>query len=195
MFPLPPKRYRIKELQKRIISPDSYISIGGSKYSVPVKYVDKALRFRIIYGFRIEIYDLKENRILTLEASDKKHDVRTDPAHHEAIVTPVSTSIPQIRRDFTSRFTNGQRYLDAASRKFDQPTHYARRIMLLGELYDDPTLDRFIGYCVDVDKMDIMSFKGILREYNAGNLSLPAPILKETAGVAYEKNTRMMTLP
>ena len=60
--------------------------------------------------------------------------------------------------------------------------------MLLGELYDDPTLDRFIGYCVDVDKMDIVSFKGILREYNAGNLSLPAPVLKETAGVAYEKN-------
>ncbi len=188
LLPLPKKRYRIKELQKRIISPDSYISIGGSKYSVPVKYVDKTLQFRIIYGFRIEIYDIKENRILVLEASDKKHDVRTDPAHYEAIATPVSTSIPQIRRDFTSRFTNGQRYLDAASRKFDQPTHYARKIMLLGDLYDDPTLDRFIGYCVDVDKMDIVSFKGILREYNAGNLSLPAPVLKETAGAACEKD-------
>lgn len=187
LLPLPKTHYWIKKPQKRIISPDSYISIGGSKYSVPVKYVDKALQFRITYGFRIEIYDMKEDRILTLEASDKKHDVRTDPVHYEAIATTVSTSIPQIRRDFTSRFTNGQRYLDAAGRKFDQPTHYARKIMLLGDLYDDPTLDRFIGYCVDADKMDIASFKGILREYNAGSLSLSDLVCKENADAACGK--------
>lgn len=187
LLPLPKTHYWTKKPQKRIISPDSYISIGGSKYSVPVKYVDKALQFRITYGFRIEIYDMKEDRILTLEASDKKHDVRTDPVHYEAIATTVSTSIPQIRRDFTSRFTNGQRYLDAAGRKFDQPTHYARKIMLLGDLYDDPTLDRFIGYCVDADKMDIASFKGILREYNAGSLSLSDLVCKENADAACGK--------
>ena len=173
LLQLPQKHYRDKKLQKRIISPDSYISIGGSKYSVPVKYVDKTLQFRITYGFRIEIYDMKERAVLTLEVSDKPHDVRTEPAHYEAIATPVSTSIPQIRRDFIRRFTNGKRYLDAAGRKFDQPTHYARKIMLLGELYDDAMLDRFIGYSVDVGKMDIVSFKRILKEYNAGNLVLP----------------------
>ena len=109
----------------------------------------------MIYGFRIEIYDMKENRILTVEASEEKNTVRTDPSHYDAIATPVSTSIPQIRRDFARRFSNGQRYLDAAGRKFDQPTHYARKIMLLGELYDDSTLDRFIGYCITLDKMDM----------------------------------------
>ena len=185
LLPLPKTRCRIKKLQRRIISPDSYISIGGSKYSVPVKYADKTLQFRLTYGFRIEIYDMKENRVLTLEASDKKHDVKTDPVHYEAIATPVSTSIPQIRRDFTSRFTNGQHYLDAAGRKFDQPTHYARKIMLLGELYDDPTLDRFIGYCIEADKMDIASFKGILRDYNAGKLMLPEPA-PESMGAGHE---------
>ena len=173
LLPLPKMRYRIKKLQKRIISPDSYINIGGCKYSVPVKYVDKTLQFRVSYGFRIEIYDMKENQILTLEASEKEHDVRTDPAHYEAIAKPVSTSIPQIRRDFTERYTNGRRYLEAAGRKFDQPTHYARKIMLLSDLYDDSTLDRFIGFCVDHDKMDIKSFKGILKAYNAGQMKLP----------------------
>ena len=180
LLPLPKAHYRIKKLQPRIVSPDSYISVGGSKYSVPVKYVDKTLQFRLVYGFRIEIYDIKENRVLTLEASDKKHDVKTEAVHYETIATPVSTSIPQIRRDFTGRFTNGQRYLDAAGRKFDQPTHYARKIMLLGDLYDDLTLDRFIGYCIDVDKMDIASFKGILRDYNAGKLALPEPVSEDT---------------
>ena len=48
--------------------------------------------------------------------------------------------------------------------------------MLLGDLYDDPTLDRFIGYCIDADKMDIASFKGILRDYNAGKLALPESV-------------------
>ena len=183
LLPLPKTHYRIKKLQPRIISPDSYISVGGSKYSVPVKYADKTLQFRVTYGFRIEVYDTKENMVLTLEASDKKHDVKTDPAHYEAISKPVSTSIPQIRRDFAGRFTNGQRYLDAAGRKFDQPTHYARKIMLLGDLYDDLTLDRFIGYCIDVDKMDIASFKGVLRDYNAGKLELPEPVSAGTGTI------------
>src|SRR5699024_11324274 len=122
LLPLPKTRYRIKRLQKRIISPDSYISVGGSKYSVPVKYVDKTLQFRIIYGFRIEIYDMKENRILTVEASEKKHAVRTDPSHYDVIATPVSTSIPQIRRDFSSRVSNGQSFIYTAGRYFDR-TH------------------------------------------------------------------------
>ena len=190
LLPLPKSHYHIKKLQKRIISPDSYISVGGSKYSVPVDYADKTLQFRLTYGFRIDIYDMKEDLVLTLEASDKKHDVRTDPSHYEAIAKPVSTSIPQIRRDFTARFTNGQRYLDAAGRKFDQPTHYARKIMLLSDIYDDLLLDRFIGYCVDQNKMDIKSFKGILKDYNAGKLILPDVVNNETAEPAGRRDYR-----
>lgn len=173
LLKLPKKRYRVKGLQSRIISPDSLISVDGNKYSVPVKYVDKTLWFRVIYGFRIEVYDKEENLVAKIEVSDKKHDVQMNSEHYEPIAVPVSTSIPQIRRDFAKRFSNGQRYLDAAGRKFDQPTHYARKIMLLSDIYDDAKLDLFIGYCVDQDKMDIKSFKGILREYNAGALQLP----------------------
>lgn len=147
----------------------------GSQYSVPVQYVGKTLYFRITYGFRIEIYDKGGNLLLTREASDKKHDVRSDPADYAAIAPAVSTSIPQIRRDFTARFTNGKRYLDAAGRKFVQPTHHARKIMMLADIYDDATLDRLIGYCVEHDKMDITSFKGILRDFNSGNLELTGP--------------------
>lgn len=45
--------------------------------------------------------------------------------------------------------------------------------MLLTDIYDDLTLDRFIGYCIDRNKVNIASFKGIPREYNAGTLELP----------------------
>lgn len=103
-----------------------------------------------------------------LEASDGKHRILTDPAHYEPIAPKVSTSIPQIRRDFTARYKNGARYLEAAGRKFDQPTHFARKIMEPQKLYDDQTLDYFVGIAVDADKMDIKSFRGFLRDHNNG---------------------------
>ena len=84
----------------------------------------------------------------------------------------MSTSVPQIRRDFTGRFSNGLKYLEAAGRKFDQPTHYARKIMELQELFDDRVLDSFIGIAVDEDKMDIKAFRALLREYTNGKRSI-----------------------
>jgi len=181
--PLPKSHYSTKTLQKRIVSPDSYISIDGNKYSVPVKYVGKTVWFRIVYGFRAELYDQKENLILRFEVSDKKHDVVTNLDHYEAIAKKISTSIPQIRRDFTERFSNGYHYLEAAGRKFDQPTHYARKIMELQELYDDHVLNRFIGIAVVEDKMDIKSFRALLRDYNSGQrlMGMETPVPNEEA--------------
>jgi hypothetical protein len=129
----------------------------------------------MVYGFRIELYDRNENPVMKMERSYEKHDVRTEKGHYAGIAVPFSTSIPQIRRDFTAMFTSGKAYLDAAGRKFDQPTHHARRILLLTDLYDAETLDRFIRYSIIHDKMDIKSFKELLREYNAGRLALPDP--------------------
>jgi len=84
----------MKQLQKRIVSPDSYVSIKSNKYSVPVKYVGKTVLFRMIYGFKIELYDAKENFIMSFEGLDKKHGTITNPEHYEAIAKKVSTSIP-----------------------------------------------------------------------------------------------------
>ena len=68
--------------------------------------------------------------------------------------------------------------------------------MLLGDLYDDPTLDRFIGYSIDVDKMDISSFKEILRDYNAGKLTLPEPVSEDPqsgCGMEYRDDDPALT--
>lgn len=88
--------------------------------------------------------------------------------HYKAIAPKTATFIFQIRRDFNAGFSNDIRYLDAAERKFAQPTHHARKIMELGELYDDGTLHMFIGTAMDEDKMDIRSFRALFREYNSG---------------------------
>lgn len=170
---LPVGHYRMKQLKNRIISSDSFISIDSNKYSVPVKYVGKTMKFRIMYGFRIDLYDTKENFLMSFEASRNKHDTISKEEHYEAIAKKVSTSIPQIRRDFTERFTNGYKYLQAAGRKFDQPTHYARKIMELQELYDDHVLDAFIGLAITEDKLDIKSFRSLLKNFNSENKTLP----------------------
>ena len=179
--PLPERHYYHKKTVERKISADSYLSFAGNKYSVPVKYATRKVHVRLVYGYKIKVYDSKENFIADIEAFDGKSNTLTVASHYDAIAKKVPTSIPQIRRDFTARFSNGYRYLEAAGRKFDQPTHYARKIMELQELYDDEVLDVFIGLCVDEDKMDIKSFRFMLREYNNGTRTLDAPIHQETA--------------
>jgi hypothetical protein len=171
--PLPDNHYYVAQMKARKISPDSYINVGGNKYSVPVKYVGKNVYFRVNYGFRIMIYDAKGNFILSTEVFDGKHNIRTDPEHYEPIAPKHPTSIPQIRRDFTAMFSNGAQYLDAAGKAFSQPTHHARKIMDLLELYDEKLLDLFIGIAVEEGKMDIRSFRTMLREYNSGKRQLP----------------------
>ena len=166
LLPLPKDRYMPKQMQERKVSPDSLVSINANKYSVPVKYVGKTVQFRIIYGFRIEIYDLKGSLILRRESECGKHRTVANAEHYEAIAKKVPTSIPQIRRDFTRIFSNGALFLSEAAKKYDQPTHYARKIMELRELYDDDVLDEFIAKAVKRDALDIKSFRAMLKESN-----------------------------
>ena len=55
-----------------------------------------------------------------------------------------------------------------ASRTFDQPTHHARKILELLELYDAKILDQAIAVAIDENCMDIKSFRMLMKEYNAG---------------------------
>lgn len=115
---LPNTRFRMKPLEKRIISNDSYIHIGTNKYSVSVKYAAKQLQYRIVYGFRIELYTMESEYIMSLEVLAGKHGTFTDAEHYEAIAVKTSKSIPQIKRDFTKTFKNREAYLKAAAGVF-----------------------------------------------------------------------------
>ena len=168
LMPLPESHYYITPLKKRKVSADSFISIDSNKYSLPVEYAMRNVYYRIMYGFRIEIFDSKGHLIHKTEAFDGKRNVHVNPDHYKAIAPKVSTSIPQIKREFTKRFSNGAKYLEIAGSKYNQPSFHARKIMQLQELYDDDILDHFIGVSIEEDKLDIQSFRGLLREYNNG---------------------------
>jgi|GEM_PF-5609055 len=55
--------------------------------------------------------------------------------------------------------------------------------MELQELYDDHVLNRFIGIAVVEDKMDIKSFRALLRDYNSGQrlMGMETPVPNEEA--------------
>lgn len=181
---LPSHHLYYTQLKSRKVSPDSFVSFGSNKYSVPVKYACKNVKIRLLYGFRLMIYDKDEQFIQSVELSDSKGNVLANPEHYEAIASKTATSIPQIRRDFTKTFSHGAKYLEVASRKFDQPTHHARKILELLQLYDEETLDKAVAVAIAEDRMDIKSFRMMLKEYNAGLRTLDVEL--ETLPIANE---------
>lgn len=68
-------------------------------------------------------------------------------------------------------FKNGERYLTEAGRKFDQPTHHARKILEFRDIYDDEVLDSLIGVAINQNALDIWSFRELLKTYNKNNAS------------------------
>lgn len=163
LLPLPKTRFRMKPLEKRVISNDSYIHIDTNKYSVPVKYAAKQLQYRIVYGFRIELYTMESEYIMSLEVQDGKHGTLKNTEHYEAIAVKTSKSIPQIKRDFTKTFKNGDAYLKAAAGVFQQPSYHARKILELLDLYEPDVLDKILAYAMAHDKLDIKSIKRLIR--------------------------------
>jgi len=101
--------------------------------------------------------------ILTLEQKEQKNGIYKNDEHYAEIKT-VSKSIPQIRRDFTATFEYGGKYLDAAGRKFDQPTYYARKILQLLELYESKDIDKILAYALSHDILDVKSIKGLIKD-------------------------------
>ncbi len=185
--PLPARHYYRTALKKRKVSPDSFVSIDSNKYSVPVKYTDKQVLFRIIYGYRIDIYDRNESLITQIPVSDERKAVISNPEHYAAIAGTVSTSIPQIRRDFTNMFSNGADYLLAAGRKFNQPTFYARRIMELADLYDVQVLDAFIGIAIKEDNLYNEMIGGTLQECLSKLSKIQLLIIDELSYIKMDK--------
>lgn len=163
LLPLPQSRFRIKSLVKRKVSNDSFVHINANKYSVPVKYATKQIQFRIVYGFRIEIFTDDSQYIMSLEVKDGRDGTYRDPSHYEAIEVKASKSIPQIKRDFTSTFKNGEAYLKAATGLFQQPSYHARKILELLDLYEPEVLDKIIAYAIENEKFDIKSIKLLIK--------------------------------
>jgi transposase len=165
LLPLPKKRFMQVEMKTRTVSPDCYISIDTNKYSVPAVYAGSEVKYRIVYGYRLEIYTEDKIFITTWDIKKGKENIQCNPQHYNAISTKVNKSIPQIKRDFTCTFSNGAKYLETAQHKnLQQPSYHARKILGLLDLYSVDTLDKVLVYCIENGMTGIDSFKKVLKE-------------------------------
>ncbi|MDP4182569.1 MAG: IS21 family transposase [Bacillota bacterium] len=164
LSPIPEKRFIKGTLEKRKVSPDSYVNIDARKYSVPVKYVDKQVQYRIVYGYKIEIYDMNMNFIRSYEINTSDDPVTRLDEDYEPISNKAPKSIPEVRRQFKSAFKNGEIFLETASKILDQPIYHARQILKLRELYTTESLDKILEYCIRNNILDIDGVKGVLKE-------------------------------
>lgn len=164
LHPLPGKRFIKSPLLQRKVSLDSLISVNGKKYSVPVEYVDKNVKYRIVYGYKLEVYNLKMELIATHEIINSDDNILSLEEHYALIKSSVPKSIPEIKRQFQSTFKNGSVYLERASHVLQQPSYHARQILKLKELYNVESLDIILNYCINNGLYGIDEFKGVLRD-------------------------------
>lgn len=163
LIPLPTKRFMMNDLEKRKVSLDSLISIDGRKYSVPAEYIEKEVLFRIVYGFKIEIYDINMSFITSHEIKTNKENSIKDE-HFLAIAHQTPKSIPEIKRQFQATFNNGAKYLEQSSKLLQQPSYHARQILKLKELYTNESLEAILEYCINNQMYSINEVKKVLKE-------------------------------
>lgn len=149
LLPLPNKRYFNKALDKRKVSNDSFVSIDSNKYSVPVKYVEKSVSIRKVYGYKLEIYSEDMSLIEAYELSNGKYDITSNSKHYEAIQTKAPKSIPEAKRQFIARFKSGKKYISITSKVLTQQSYHIREFLKLREIYNDEDLEIILNYCIE----------------------------------------------
>lgn len=163
LLQLPAKHFVRVQPEPRKVSLDSLISVKGNKYSVPVAYVEKMVKFRIVYGYILLVYDKKDNLIAQHDISMGKNEVTRSDLHYEDIMQAVPKSIPEVRRIFVKTFERGAEYLEKSSHMVEQSSYHAKQILKLQELYTVPILNRIIGYCIDNNTYTIDGVKEVLK--------------------------------
>lgn len=164
LLPLPEKRYLHKSLDKRVVSNDSRVMVDTNKYSVPVNYVGQDVKIRKIYGFKLEIYDLKMNLIDTHEIVDGKHNTKIKDSHYDAIKPRAPKSIPEMKRQFIADFKSGNDYLLKTAKILNQQSYHVREFLKLRDMYNNDDLNLILEYCVDNEVYRIEGIREVLKD-------------------------------
>lgn len=165
LLPVKTSKFIIEELKQRKVSLDSFISVDGNKYSVPIEYVGKSVGFRIIYGYKLEVFNESLEVIAHHEVITKKNkDVSAISEQYRHLNNLVPKSFPEIRRQMEGTFVSGKLYYAEASKRLKQPSFHAKGFLKLKELYSIETLDLILNYCLHHNIYDISDIKKTIKE-------------------------------
>jgi transposase len=164
LLPVPPKLVLDIGIQQRKVSPDSHVTVGTNRYSVPVAYVDRQVKVRTVYGYRLEIYDSEMNLIRTWGISEGRHERSYNNNDYRAIASRVPSSIPEIQRVFEATFPHGPEFYELARRVTNQPYYHAKEVLKLLELYDVAELDIILAHCIENNIFKIDDMRKVIKE-------------------------------
>lgn len=164
LFPVPSRLVLDVGMEQRIVSPDSHVTVGTNRYSVPVEYVDRHVKVRIVFGYLLEIYNEEMNLIRTWDTSEGRYERIYNDTDYRAISSRVPSSIPEIQRVFEATFSHGPAFYALARRVTNQPHFHAREILKLLELYDVADLDLILAYCIENNIFKIDDMRRIIKE-------------------------------
>jgi hypothetical protein len=151
-------------MEQRIVSPDSHVTVGTNRYSVPVDYVDRQMNVRTVYGYLLEIYDEEMNLIRTWIISEGRNGRIYNNNDYKAIASRVPSSIPEIQRVFEATFPNGPAFYALARRVTSQPYYHAKEFLKLLDLYEMEDLDLILGHCIENNIFKIEDMRRIIKE-------------------------------
>lgn len=164
LLPVPSKLILDVGTEHRMVSPDSHVMVGTNRYSVPVDYVGRQLKVRIVYGYILEIYDEEMNLIRTWTISDGRHGRFYDDKDYKAIASRVPSSIPEIQRVFESTFPHGKEFYALASRVTTQPFFHAKEFLKLLDLHEMLDLDLVLVHCIKNNIFKIEDMRKVIKE-------------------------------
>ena len=164
LLPIPKKLVLDIGMEQRIVSPDSHVTVGTNRYSVPVQYVDRQVKVRTVYGYLLEIYDDEMNMIRTWEISEGRNGRVYNNNDYKAIASRVPSSIPEIQRVFEATFPNGPAFYALARRVTNQPYFHAKEFLKLLDLYEMEDLDLILAHCIENNIFKIEDMRRIIKE-------------------------------
>jgi len=164
LLPVPPKLILEAGMEHRMVSPDSHVTVGTNRYSVPVDYVDRQVKVRIVYGYLLQIYDEKMNLIRTWAISEGRHGRFYDDKDYKAIASRVPSSIPEIQRVFEATFPHGREFYALAGRVTTQPYFHAKEFLKLLDLHEMTDLDLVLAHCIENNIFKIEDMRRIIKE-------------------------------
>lgn len=162
--PLKEKIIIDSELETRTVSTDSFVTVDTNRYSIPVKYVDKLVKVRIVYGYILEIYDFDLRLIKKYKITQGRNMKLEDKEDYKAIAQKVPSSIPEIRRVFEKTFVYGSEFYKLTSKITKQPHFHARELLKLTELYSVKDLDIILKHCIESNILKIDGVKALIKD-------------------------------
>lgn len=144
LYDLPATDHLPRQVEVRLVGIDSTISVLGVRYTVPTDFLQKKVWVSIGEGDLL-VYSEKGEVIARHQLSSRKGGVVIDEEHYAKLRArlPRPLSLPQIEREFLTRFPTGRRFLEELKKTVRSiaPVHI-RELIALARRYPAEEVER-----------------------------------------------------